>query len=317
MTKRFGFTLAEVLITLAIIGVVAAMTIPTLIANYQQKSWDTAASVFNRRLGEALKVMNSNSSLAGYTTTQSFVDELGKHIKIVKTCASDKLTDCFASEIATSGNPIDTTTLQKSKKLNATGQFDTETIGVQFADGVSALIAYNKNTKQDPFASNDIVQISGDLDGKSVTVGTNAVSILYDVSGLKTPNHFGSGKDIRGINLNLHTGVEAVLVENPGTIDCSDSSSTNYSYCGSSPSGWPSDSWAGASYTCAQQGLRLPTTAELQKMAADGGSDIPASGWYWSSTSAYMAMNGQAVNIADGTMNEVYKNQTVKALCIK
>lgn len=33
MTKRSGFTLAEVLITLGIIGVVAAMTIPTLIAN--------------------------------------------------------------------------------------------------------------------------------------------------------------------------------------------------------------------------------------------------------------------------------------------
>lgn len=33
MKKRFGFTLAEVLITLGIIGVVAAMTIPTLIAN--------------------------------------------------------------------------------------------------------------------------------------------------------------------------------------------------------------------------------------------------------------------------------------------
>ena len=32
-TKRFGFTLAEVLITLGIIGVVAAMTIPTLISN--------------------------------------------------------------------------------------------------------------------------------------------------------------------------------------------------------------------------------------------------------------------------------------------
>ena len=35
--KRAAFTLAEVLITLAIIGVVAAMTIPTLIANYQKK----------------------------------------------------------------------------------------------------------------------------------------------------------------------------------------------------------------------------------------------------------------------------------------
>ena len=33
MTRRSGFTLAEVLITLGIIGVVAAMTIPNLIAN--------------------------------------------------------------------------------------------------------------------------------------------------------------------------------------------------------------------------------------------------------------------------------------------
>ena len=32
-----GFTLAEVLITLGIIGVVAALTIPTLIGNYQKK----------------------------------------------------------------------------------------------------------------------------------------------------------------------------------------------------------------------------------------------------------------------------------------
>lgn len=31
-----GFTLAEVLITLGIIGVVAAMTLPTLISNYQK-----------------------------------------------------------------------------------------------------------------------------------------------------------------------------------------------------------------------------------------------------------------------------------------
>jgi len=35
--KRAAFTLAEVLITLAIIGVVAAMTIPTLIRSYQEK----------------------------------------------------------------------------------------------------------------------------------------------------------------------------------------------------------------------------------------------------------------------------------------
>ena len=39
-SKKAAFTLAEVLITLAIIGIVAAMTIPTLISNYRQKALD-------------------------------------------------------------------------------------------------------------------------------------------------------------------------------------------------------------------------------------------------------------------------------------
>ena len=39
---RFGFTLAEVLITLGIIGVVAAMTMPSLISKYNEKAWLTA-----------------------------------------------------------------------------------------------------------------------------------------------------------------------------------------------------------------------------------------------------------------------------------
>lgn len=37
MNQKFGFNLAEVLITLAIIGVVAALTIPNLATKYQKK----------------------------------------------------------------------------------------------------------------------------------------------------------------------------------------------------------------------------------------------------------------------------------------
>ena len=37
MNKRFGFTLAEVLITAVIIGVIAAIIIPSVIENYQEK----------------------------------------------------------------------------------------------------------------------------------------------------------------------------------------------------------------------------------------------------------------------------------------
>ncbi len=51
MTKRFGFTLAEVLITLGIIGVVAAMTIPTLISN-------TNGAQFKTAYKKALSVLN-------------------------------------------------------------------------------------------------------------------------------------------------------------------------------------------------------------------------------------------------------------------
>ena len=35
--KKFAFTMAEVLITLGIIGVVVAITLPTLTHNYQNK----------------------------------------------------------------------------------------------------------------------------------------------------------------------------------------------------------------------------------------------------------------------------------------
>ena len=50
-TKRFGFTLAEVLITLGIIGVVAAMTIPTLISN-------TNSAKFKSQYKKTLSTLN-------------------------------------------------------------------------------------------------------------------------------------------------------------------------------------------------------------------------------------------------------------------
>lgn len=51
MTKRFGFTLAEVLITLGIIGVVAAMTMPTLMNSTNGAQYRTAYK-------KALSVLN-------------------------------------------------------------------------------------------------------------------------------------------------------------------------------------------------------------------------------------------------------------------
>lgn len=54
---QFGFTLAEVLITLGIIGVVAAMTIPVLITNYQKHVTVT-------KLQKAISILNQAYKLS-------------------------------------------------------------------------------------------------------------------------------------------------------------------------------------------------------------------------------------------------------------
>ena len=57
LKKKFAFTLAEVLITLGIIGIVAAMTIPTLIENYQKNQVVT-------KLQRAISVINQAYKLS-------------------------------------------------------------------------------------------------------------------------------------------------------------------------------------------------------------------------------------------------------------
>ena len=54
--KRVAFTLAEVLITLGIIGVVAAMTIPTLISNYKKSVVETKLKKFYSLSNQAIRL---------------------------------------------------------------------------------------------------------------------------------------------------------------------------------------------------------------------------------------------------------------------
>ena len=189
--KKTAFTLAEVLITLGIIGVVAAITIPTLINNYNTKTWNTTANVFERKLEEALKTMNTQSTLAGHTTTESFVDELSKHFKTNKICGNDKLLDCFSKTVywgSGDAQPkeIDVNILKTSKNLGQKN-WNSNIVGVQFANGVSALIAYNPLTSGDDACTQD--------PHSNTITGKNCLAILYDTSGEKNPNT--SSKDLR------------------------------------------------------------------------------------------------------------------------
>ena len=58
---KFGFTLAEVLITLGIIGVVAALTLPSLITSYKRQEASARLKKFNSMMGQALILSVENN----------------------------------------------------------------------------------------------------------------------------------------------------------------------------------------------------------------------------------------------------------------
>lgn len=65
-----GFTLAEVLITLGIIGIVAALTIPAVMKNYKNRVYVSQLQKVYSQISDAAKsVMNDEQSSNFYTTT--------------------------------------------------------------------------------------------------------------------------------------------------------------------------------------------------------------------------------------------------------
>ena len=78
-----GFTLAEVLITLAIIGVVAALTIPSVIVKTQQQEFKTAAKKAHSVLSQAAQLTEVKD---GYTFSDGeyFIEALIKNMNVVK-----------------------------------------------------------------------------------------------------------------------------------------------------------------------------------------------------------------------------------------
>ena len=63
--KNYGFTLADVLVTLGIIGVVSAMTIPTLMQNHQKKTYVTQLhKVYNELQQAFLQYRNDKNAVS-------------------------------------------------------------------------------------------------------------------------------------------------------------------------------------------------------------------------------------------------------------
>ena len=69
--RKAAFTLAEVLITLGIIGVIAAMTLPVLIADYQKKVVETRLIAFYSKINQAYRMSYAENGDTVYWVTDN------------------------------------------------------------------------------------------------------------------------------------------------------------------------------------------------------------------------------------------------------
>lgn len=102
--KADAFTLAEVLITLGILGVVAAMTLPALIQNYKNKELQTGLKRGFSMISQALDMYQAEHGerikADGTLVHLELAKHLKKYLKVIKDCgyaysAEDKNLGCI------------------------------------------------------------------------------------------------------------------------------------------------------------------------------------------------------------------------------
>ena len=274
ITKFKAFTLAEVLITLGIIGVVAAITLPTLLTNIQDRVRQEQVRTVKYKFTKATDKMNSLGLIGSYgtdtRTTERFVEELKKHMNIAKVCKSSKLNECWPSESitvptnkdgATTQTNVDTILTGMQLKALALGSKNSATVGIVTGDGVPMILVYSPNCS----GFDETKQYTWSVEnGKPVTnATTNCVSAIFDINGAKGPNKIGT--DVRTLN-SLFGSIDLGSGSSYGAADVNICNAMkkkyDIKYCRLS-----SDYWIGAVYACDKLGLHLPTLSTLANIA--------------------------------------------------
>lgn len=214
-----AFTLAEILLSLTIIGVVAAIALPSLTGNTNERAWDTQKKALHTRFSQALPLLpslNGYGELVGNlpsatgnsvipdnqlkdTAAESFIrDGISKVMKVTNICDSDHLADCgLPDKIISSGsntlklsdinNMWDFNSSMKSvvveDKDETHEQINTKAAAFETVNGESILVYYN------PYCAADLKETSWHFAQKKI-----CANFIYDLNGKKGPNTMG--KDI-------------------------------------------------------------------------------------------------------------------------
>mgnify|MGYP004452127135 CR=1 FL=1 len=271
-SSKVAFTLAEVLITLGIIGIVAALTLPAFISNVQGRIQAKRVENINQKLSKVTDKMAVQSGLIGYPDTMSFVQEMKKHMSIAKVCDNSHLAECWGTTEVDVGKDkpweISKTKTAKTLKIGEPDNW-ADTVGIVTADGTPMILSYNKNCNFDP--SKDGLQYN-QSSGKSNSLA--CLSGVFDWNGGAKPNKLGDDVITLGMASGLGnncafevngTCYTAPFTPKPLTLAECEAQKSDLGINGCRVE---QDYWAGAVKACKKQGKKLPTLAQLGKLAS-------------------------------------------------
>ncbi len=184
--KATAFTLAEVLITLGIIGIVAAMTLPALVQHYRKVEYSSRVKKFYSSMSQAILLSQAqNGSPSEWDKVWTIYDEEG----IYDYNANGEFTNNFFMKYL--APYIKYTKIEQGKsEIDEEGNQKASSTTVYFADGSTA----------------------------SLTNG-DCIDINFDVNGKSKPNQ--SGRDVFSFLICSHPGFASYHCGSSNRVFCS------------------------------------------------------------------------------------------------
>ncbi|MCM1010813.1 MAG: type II secretion system GspH family protein, partial [Fusobacterium sp.] len=321
-----GFTMAEILLSLTIIGVVAAITLPSLTGNINERTWNTQRKALYARFSQAIALMpalNGYGTLTGtidasrsQTVTEDNVAEtfitagLSKVIKINNICDSTHLADCginstYTTLTGTPNKPMPTKMSELNPQMvsadNSTNAgpatydaLDTKAAALETQNGESIVLFYNPNC----------VANMGEMQNY-FSQPKICVNMIYDLNGTKGPNTVG--KDI-GFMTILYPTDSVVVAPMPHR---------------KTMAGVTSEAASSACTTSAGSDYRIPTKDELAALFVNKNlTEVGTTASHWFSSSKRISTAGKIKNWLIVAYNGHYRipsdsSSEWEVLCVK
>ena len=315
---------------------------PTLLKNIAERSNSEAQANLAQKITKSMDLMRADGGLERtYNSTDEFVDEFSKYIKISTRCDADHIADCWPTKTVTTsdGKTFDVSQTKKGKNLQLP-QNKSDNVGIILADGATLILTYNPNAGI--IGDGDTVEPSfADLPigfGRTkkfayTTSVTNSIDFVMDVNGFKGPNseaRNGKQYDIRSFKVaKFSKGCAGNEIKGFGCVyvlpsyspikagsEEMDKWDPNWKYSGFSSN---DNYWAGAKKACDELGMSLPDKSKLKSLYVAGKKDsslgLPTSGWFWSSSD--YASRAYYVNFYDGGTSDYGKFSSLhRVLCV-